>query len=142
MAAGQEGEHHAAAVLNLAVTVLQNLKDQHDWTDLKLVNDLGGPRSLIRGLPPKRIYIHPDDQIAALAQHASTGEQLFQAPQYEWVLPVHINEKWCLARFAAVFASLPSKDSHQKRIVLAILHADSTVVYYFMHEGIVKPRQN
>ena len=30
----------------------------------------------------------------------------------------------------------------QKRILLAVLHEDSTVVYYIMHDGIVKPRQN
>lgn len=30
----------------------------------------------------------------------------------------------------------------QKRILLATLHDDSTVVYYIMHDGIVKPRQN
>ena len=30
----------------------------------------------------------------------------------------------------------------QKRVLLATLHDDSTVVYYVMHDGIVKPRQN
>jgi len=27
-------------------------------------------------------------------------------------------------------------------VLLATLHDDSTVVYYVMHDGIVKPRQN
>ena len=33
-------------------------------------------------------------------------------------------------------------DERQKRVLLATLHDDSTVVYYIMHDGIVKPRQN
>ncbi|KAF4891052.1 putative tRNA-splicing endonuclease subunit tsp-1 [Colletotrichum fructicola] len=30
----------------------------------------------------------------------------------------------------------------RKRLLLAVVHDDSTVSYYLMHEGIVKPRQN
>lgn len=33
-------------------------------------------------------------------------------------------------------------ENRQKRILLATLHDDSTIVYYIMHDGIVKPRQN
>jgi len=29
-----------------------------------------------------------------------------------------------------------------KRILLAIVDDDSTVAYYFLHDGLVKPRQN
>jgi tRNA-splicing endonuclease subunit Sen15, fungi type len=29
-----------------------------------------------------------------------------------------------------------------KRVVMAILDDDSTVVYYIVHDGVVKPRQN
>jgi tRNA-splicing endonuclease subunit Sen15 len=29
-----------------------------------------------------------------------------------------------------------------KRLLLATLHEDSTVVYYIVHDGLVKPRQN
>lgn len=32
--------------------------------------------------------------------------------------------------------------NRQKRLLLATVHDDSTVVYYIMHDGIVKPRQN
>jgi tRNA-splicing endonuclease subunit Sen15 len=35
----------------------------------------------------------------------------------------------------------PHRTNH-KRVLLAIAHPDSTVVYYLLHEGIVKPRQN
>jgi len=33
-------------------------------------------------------------------------------------------------------------EKRQKRLLLATLHDDSTVTYYIMHDGIVKPRQN
>ena len=29
-----------------------------------------------------------------------------------------------------------------KRIIIAIINDDGTIVYYFIHDGITKPRQN
>lgn len=137
--------NEARSVHNLAMTVLQNLRLQHDWSDLQLLNNPGAYRPLIRGLPPKRLYLHPDDQIAALVHEEATGEKVIHEPEYEWVLSTHLNEKWSLAKFASVFDSIVnenSENSRPKRIVLATVHNDSTVVYYIMHEGMVKPRQN
>lgn len=130
------------AVRNVSQTVLENLEHQHDWTNVQLMEEPGTPRMLIRGLPPKRLYLHPDDQIAALAHEEATGEKLHQHPEYEWVLPVHLSESWSLAQFAAVFDSLPEDKTQANRILLATVHSDSTIVYYIMHEGMVKPRQN
>ncbi|KND92848.1 putative tRNA-splicing endonuclease subunit tsp-1 [Tolypocladium ophioglossoides CBS 100239] len=131
------------AIDNVTLTVLHNLEDQHDWTELEVRDDPDQPRPLIRGLPPKRLYLHPDDQVEALAHERSTGEKLFQDPEHEWVLAVQLVEKWSLASFAAVFDSIHHEaGTRAKRIVLATLHNDSTVVYYLMHEGMVKPRQN
>ncbi|KAG5999008.1 hypothetical protein E4U52_000002 [Claviceps spartinae] len=130
------------SVHNLAITVLQNLRHQHDWSELELLNNPGACRPLIRGLPPKRLYLHPDDQIAALVHEEATGEKVIHEPQYEWVLSTHLNEKWSLAKFTSVFDSIVCENSRPKRIVLATVHNDSTVVYYIMHEGMVKPRQN
>ena len=134
-------EHYA--ISNVARTALGNLKDQHDWTELEVYNDRGHPRPLIRGLPPKRLYLHPDDQIAALAHERNKADKLLQEPEHEWVLAVNLAEKWSLARFAAVFDSIPHEPPRRaKRLVLASVHSDSTVAYYLIHEGIVKPRQN
>lgn len=131
------------AVENVSRTVLSNLELQHDWTALELHDGPDQPRPLIRGLPPKRLYLHPDDQVAALAHERSTGEKLYQPPEPEWVLPVHLAERWSLAKFAAVFDSITGEAGVQtKRILVAALHNDSTVVYYLMHQGMVKPRQN
>lgn len=80
------------------------------------------------------------------------------------MLPTHWEEKWTLAKFAAVFDALdtvpPSLEgdaneqdsdavgakwqgkNRQKRLLLATVHDDSTVIYYIIHDGLVKPRQN
>lgn len=85
----------------------------------------------------------------------------------EWVLPTHLKEKWSLRQFADIFDAIdevpqssdgdrisrendeaniekasPPKRTGGKRILLAIVGNDSTIVYYIIHEGIVKPRQN
>lgn len=78
----------------------------------------------------------------------------------EWVLPTHIREKWTLRGFAGVFDAVgeepPGEGDEKerevgtaegrrmggKRVLLAVVGDDSTVVYYIVHEGIVKPRQN
>lgn len=131
------------AVRNVTTTVLQNLQDQHDWTTLEIVGDTTSQRPLIKGLPPRRLYIHPDDQVEALIQERATGKPISQEPEIEWVLPIHLTEQWSLARFAAVFDALETPNrTRGKRVVLATVHNDSTVVYYLMHEGMVKPRQN
>ena len=136
----------AKAIKDVTVTVLRNLEDQHDWTALSLqdTNGTQSPRALIRGLPPRRLYLHPDDQIAAVTHEHKTGETLYDEPEEEWVLAVHQSEKWTLGGFAAVFDSIEntSGQGRAKRITLATVHNDSTVVYYLIHEGIVKPRQN
>jgi tRNA-splicing endonuclease subunit Sen15 len=153
---------------HLAATILHNLQYQHDWTSLTIHthSTLTGhplPRPIISGLPPTRAYIHPDEQIEVVKAEHATGTPVEQSPEHEWVLPSHWGEKWTLARFAAVFDALgtvppAAEDQHdergstvgwkwqgrnrQKRLLLATLHDDSTVVYYIMHDGIVKPRQN
>lgn len=131
------------AIKDVTDSVLRNLEDQHDWTGLSLHKTTNKKqRALIRGLPPRRLYLHPDDQIAALSHEHKTGERLFQEPENEWVLAVHQAERWTLADFAAVFDSIDRTSDRAKRITLATVHNDSTVVYYLLHEGIVKPRQN
>lgn len=126
---------------SLTSTVLDNLRDQHDWTSLE-IHQLSERRPLIKGLPPRRLYIHPDDQIAALAQEDAAGQVVAYPAEPEWVLAVHPEEKWTLASFSTVFDSLRHTGPRTKKILLATVHNDSTVVYYLMHEGLVKPRQN
>lgn len=145
--------------------VLNNLENQQDWTALESHTKPNLSRQLITGLPPRRIYVHPDEQIEIIKAEKAQNGRIPQPPEYEWVLPVHITEKWNLKAFAEVFDAIetippgvPVTDLEDgdrgtqwkqwrglkrgKRILLATVQDDSTVVYYLMHDGIVKPRQN
>jgi len=70
--------------------------------------------------------------------------------QHEYVLPVDLREKWSVRKMAEVFDAMPEGywgvnakgEIRKKRLLLAVVSDDSTVVYYFVHDGIVKPRQN
>lgn len=151
------GHEHA-----LAMCVVENLEKQHDWTCLEVhAVETGsrvstdGHRYLVRGLPPRRLYVHPDEQIRILRAERDGDTSLREqatVPEPEWVLPVHTAEKWTLADFAAIFDAIDmpparwpgykgSPERH-KRFLLAGVDFDSTIVYYLVHDGIVKPRQN
>lgn len=162
------GSNHPPYLHQLAATIVYNLQYQHDWVDLSIhtTSHLTGmplPRPLISGLPPRRVYVHPDEQVEILKAEHESGNSIDQSAEREWVLPTHLSEAWSLAKFAEVFDAVeivpPTEPeledidenevgqkwrgkNRQKRVLLATLHDDSTVVYYIMHDGIVKPRQN
>ncbi|PWN25721.1 hypothetical protein BDZ90DRAFT_261927 [Jaminaea rosea] len=67
-----------------------------------------------------------------------------QGTQPELLLPCHVTDNLSVAYFQAVFSSLEtqakSRDGLQTgHILLAILSPDSTVVYYKLAKGLVKP---
>lgn len=152
----------------LAAMVLHNLQYQHDWTSLHIHTHSPSnsllPRPIVSGLPPRRAYIHPEEQAEILKAEHDTGKPVTQVPEQEWVLPTHWDEKWSLKRFAELFDAIevvPPTDgsqeaneeelavghkwrgkNRQKRVLLSTVHDDSTVVYYIMHDGLAKPRQN
>ena len=151
----------------LTLQILHNLQYQHDWTYLHIHthSPLTGallPRPLLSGLPPHRIYVHPDDQVEELKRG---DDPLKGEPEREWVLPTHLAEKWSLRRFGEMFDGIgevpPTEVEEEsvgkadvehnwsrrdrrggKRVLLATVGDDSTVLYYIVHDGIVKPRQN
>ena len=147
---------------SLASCVMENLEKQHDWTCLEIHTvergtqpSANGQHFLVRGIPPRRLYVHPDEQIQILKAERNgdpSSQERATIPEAEWVLPVHTAEKWTLADFAAVFDSIemaPTRwqdagdnPEQHKRLLLAGVDFDSTVVYYFVHNGLVKPRQN
>lgn len=160
---------------DLAAQVMSNLVDQHDWTEVETRTptlrdlqptdtntDTDTQRPILSGLPPRRLYTHPDEQVERLRAEDSSSLEASQEPEYEWVVPVHVTENMTLSKFAVIFDSidvLPKQIDSQnrrvghtgkdwrgldrvKRILVAVVHDDSTVSYYFMHDGIVKPRQN
>ncbi|KAI9822003.1 MAG: hypothetical protein M1832_003175 [Thelocarpon impressellum] len=163
---------HPAHLHTLAAQVSHNLTHAHDWTALSthtrspVAPHAPLPRPLLRGRPAARVYVHPDEQVAILLERkkrAADGrgrEREMEAEQEErelvdseWVLPTRLCETWSLARLAGVFDALPAPATtrgpdgrwageRRKRVLLATVGDDSTVVYYILHDGIVKPRQN
>lgn len=150
----------------LAAQVLHNLQYQHDWLSLQIhthspIDNRPLLKPLVSGLPPHRIYVHPDEQIEMLKQNIQEKDIPVER---EWVLPTHLREKWSLRKFAEVFDAITeappdvkedslgeqehaaetkeSKRKGGKRLLLATTGDDSTIVYYVVHDGIVKPRQN
>jgi len=164
-----ERSQHDPHLHHLAAMVLHNLQYQHDWTSLRIHTHSSSsnplPRPIVSGLPPRRAYIHPEEQAEILKAEHDTGKPITQVPEKEWVLPTHWDEKWSLKRFAELFDAIevvpPTENSmvddeeealvvghkwrgnnRQKRVLLSTVHDDSTVVYYIMHDGLAKPRQN
>ncbi|KAJ4347985.1 uncharacterized protein N0V89_009357 [Didymosphaeria variabile] len=166
---------HDPTLHSLALQIQHNLQYQHNWTSLHIHthSPLTGsllPRPLLSGLPPNRLYIHPDEQIELLKdadrarkaqKEGETGALEVKAePEREWILPARLSEKWTLRRLAEVFDGIsevpPEKEDvdsegkkgkvsrwrETKRVVLATVDTDSTVVYYIVQDGVVKPRQN
>ncbi|KAF2129163.1 hypothetical protein P153DRAFT_376430 [Dothidotthia symphoricarpi CBS 119687] len=172
------GSSHLQNLHTLARQIQHNLQHQHHWSRLQVhthspLSKEPLPRPLVSGLPPQRLYVHPDEQIELLknadrarkAAGASSGLEVKAQAEREWVLPTRLNEKWTLRRLALVFDAInmvpPALDDDEdedhdeddeddtpnpwrttKRVVLATADSDSTVVYYIMHDGVVKPRQN
>lgn len=163
---------HPANLRALALEVQHNLLHQHYWTSLRIhtsspLSQEPLPRPLVSGLPPHRVYVHPDEQIEELKQGRKEQDI---GVEREWVLPTRLREKWSLRRFADVFDGISEEpagsnldETHGedeamqmqthlkvkhgrrrggKRLLLATVGDDSTVVYYIVHDGIVKPRQN
>jgi tRNA-splicing endonuclease subunit Sen15, fungi type len=154
-----------AAMRNLRSVVRSNLEHQHYWThitaldtttDLKTHADKGSTFSIDRekALPRPMLYGRPPEQLYVSDQSSSTGptKEAHGQPKnasvdYEYVLPVHLDEKWTIRQWAVLFDALPIQKAigvidQKKRIVVAVVSGDSTVVYYIMHDGVVKPRQN
>ncbi|KAF2826439.1 hypothetical protein CC86DRAFT_370434 [Ophiobolus disseminans] len=166
---------HLPQLQSLAIQIQHNLEHQHRWADLHVhthspLTNEPLPRPLVSGLPPQRIYIHPDEQVELLKEAdrrrkadrtaaEGAGLQVKAEPEREWILPTRLNEKWTLRRLAEVFDAItfvpPAPDTAAdtpdrpenpwrttKRVLLGTADSDSTVVYYIVHDGVVKPRQN
>ncbi|GIJ84374.1 hypothetical protein Asppvi_003217 [Aspergillus pseudoviridinutans] len=117
-----------------AVQVLHNLQHQHLWTSLQ-IHDLqapnfsvassstststdqlsSSPSCLISGIPPHRIYTHPDEQLFMLERGLREDdielERLF-------VVPTAHGQSWSLRKMAAVFDALPEdeEESHAQSL--------------------------
>jgi tRNA-splicing endonuclease subunit Sen15, fungi type len=116
------GNNGSDPVSALTIQVLHNLQHQHLWTSLtthKFTKDttnrtsfsllsttpsLPPTTTLISGIPPHRIYTHPEEQ-AYMLEMSIREEDL--APERMFVLPTAQGQSWSLRKLATVFDSLP-----------------------------------
>ena len=129
-----------AAHIHLLDTVVNNLANAGDWRSIE-THSLARP--MLTGIPPAPVYVDPTADPTAPPTAAALA-------QHEWVLPVDLREKWSPRKMAEVFDALPAGawgvgadgQARKKRLLMAVVGEDSTVAFYFVHDGIVKPRQN
>ncbi|KAJ5973622.1 hypothetical protein N7481_010832 [Penicillium waksmanii] len=92
--------------------ILHNLQHQHLWTSLQIHaspsnSTSSGPQEsrppLISGVPPSRVYTHPDEQLYMLEQGLREDDL---RPERLVVIPTAQGQNWSLRRMAAVFDAL------------------------------------
>lgn len=106
-------------------TVATNLVHHQLWRDVREL-DLFEFEACI-GTPPKKL--HPEDTEI----------------QPEIVLVSYLKDQWSVARWAAAFKEFKIQlglDEEPRRVVMAMITDDSTVVYYLVSNGLVAPRKN
>lgn len=103
-----------------------NLVHQQFWSDVHALDVPG--HQVCWGRPPKPLRL--DDPLP-LAR--------------EYVLVSYLNEKWTVERWASAFAAIKAAlnlDEEPKRLVMAMVADDSTVIYYIIYNGLVAPQRN
>lgn len=114
--------------MSLSKDVQNNLLYQHLWTDVTefdLNLKSGDVLTLCNGVPPEKL--HPDDDKVDV----------------EYILPVKTENKWTISQWNDVFDSLGAKEGKAiRRIIMAMVTIDSTIVYYFINNGLIKPRKH
>lgn len=109
--------------MSIVDQVKQNLLFYNLWTDvseIQLNND-----TLLQGKPKEKLL---------------NDEEL---NNHEIVLPIKISTKLTVNKLDGLFKDLEIKLSQRpKRIVVGIINDDSTIVYYFIHDGVYKPKKN
>ncbi|GAD97779.1 conserved hypothetical protein [Paecilomyces variotii No. 5] len=100
----------------LTTQIVHNLKHQHIWTSLQ-VHQLPGTTDqdassipLISGIPPNRLYTHPDEQLWMLENNLRDNDV---GPERFFVLPTTRGQMFTLRKLAAVFDSLPEVEDER-----------------------------
>lgn len=163
---------HPIHANSLVSIVHKNLQHQADWSDLQIHSSSDLPRPLISGNPPEPIYVDPDGSGVASGSGGGGGKKVVREWVLPVDLREKWSVRQWAAVFDSIPAEPPghegsdqgsegleagiSLDSsgstpplqesngqqRKKRLVMGIVSNDSTVVYYIVHDGIVKPRQN
>ncbi|EGW34976.1 uncharacterized protein SPAPADRAFT_58100 [Spathaspora passalidarum NRRL Y-27907] len=107
----------------LAEQVKINLTHYNQWSDV-VIHAVSNELFAISGKPPQKL---DDKEI-----------------DVEWIVPkTNSNSKLSVDEINQWFKRIAEIHGNPpQRIAIAVVNDDGTIVYYFIHEGIVKPRQN
>lgn len=110
--------------MTLASQVRTNLQYQNLWTNV-IIHEVSG-LEIISGIPPSKL--------------SSTDNE----NQKEWIIPkMFSQDKLSVTEIKSWFNKiLELTNDTPDRVTIAIVNDDSTIVYYFIHNGITKPNQN
>lgn len=127
--------------------VRDSLVHFHSWTDVRLGEKSlkweGSDIRLLSGTPPHRLS-NDDNDTTAPGSSSGGVESNNTESALEYILPVSMtqykNEHITLECMDLIFEKLC--DATTKRLVMAIINDDGTIVFYFIYKGIHKPRKN
>lgn len=110
--------------MELAQRVHTNLVHYNQWNDVAIELTLMGP--VLRGTPPDKL----DGRDDLILQ--------------EWVVPKQVTDQTVsVTQINQWFEAIATVAKlRPARVTMAIEGADGTIVYYFVHDGVTKPRQN
>lgn len=102
--------------------VKTNLVHYNHWTSIIVHDRL----NVLSGVPPLKLDFDDHDEMR------------------EWVIPKSMNDKQLqLTEIESWFARIAEEATlRPKRVTIGLVNDDGTIVYYFIHDGIVEPRQN
>ncbi|ODQ78241.1 hypothetical protein BABINDRAFT_9464 [Babjeviella inositovora NRRL Y-12698] len=113
---------------SLAEIVATNLVHYNLWTAVEDV--VLSSRTVLCGAPPPTSVIATDSSTVLSDQ--------------EYVLPLLVSEKLTLATLDGIFREIAERRAgvRPEKVIGGILNTDGTVVYYFIWDGVAKPRKN
>ncbi|ODV96196.1 hypothetical protein PACTADRAFT_49586 [Pachysolen tannophilus NRRL Y-2460] len=122
----------------LTKQVKTNLEYYNLWSDLKVYNFDNDSIQLLNGKPLEKLQ--PSESIS---NDKTRSEQEQQGNDREWIFPIGMDEKLTMSQTDFVFDCIRLVENERpKRIIAGMVNNDGTIVYYFIHDGIVRPRKS
>lgn len=117
--------------MSVSEQVVTNLVHYNLWSNVKshieeVKSPNDGPKfAILSGMPPEKL------------------DQLDVERQREWVIAKLMDCQTCdMKEIELYFDAVGKLDHRPKRLTLGLVNDDGTVTYYFIHDGLIKPRQN
>lgn len=152
-AADASGNPFSATTLQ----ILHNLQHQHLWSSLQIHDistaleasenpskrpitsspDDTAP-TLISGIPPHRVYTHPDEQLYMLEQGLREDDL---KPERLFVIPTAQGQAWSLRRMAAVFDAMSDVQADETTGDGNTAKAEQLAKYYERREVVRKTKE-